>query len=86
MWRIFSKGIVDTGTTSPFLLRFVQISSADRGVAALFPPPKEAEMAPAGQTRLHAPQRMHSGLLTSLVTSTPMGQARSHFLHWTHLL
>ena len=35
-------------------------------------------MAPAGQTDLHFPQRMHSGLLMFFVTSTAMGQERSH--------
>ena len=46
---------------------------------------KLEEMAPAGQTDLHFPQRMHSGLLICLVTSTAMGQERSHFLQPIHL-
>ena len=35
-------------------------------------------IAPTGQTSLHFPQRMHSGVLISLVTSTAIGQDRSH--------
>jgi hypothetical protein len=44
------------------------------------------EMAPVGQTERHFPQRMHSGLLISLVTSTAMGQLLSHLPHPTHRL
>ena len=46
---------------------------------------KPDRMAPTGQTVRHFPQRMHSGPLMSFVTSTAMGQDRSHFLQSTHL-
>ena len=55
--------------------------------AGLEAPPraKPEKTAPVGQAALHFPQRMHSGALMSLVTSTCMGQAASHFQQPTHL-